>query len=80
MLLLLGVECLQMRVAILVLQAVVGLQAGMEGMRVMVVGVKMLVMTGGQPNWSSKSMMTTVSTTCHQHLQIARGVIFQGNI
>jgi hypothetical protein len=69
-----------MRVAILLLQAVVVLRAGMEEMRVMVVGVKVLAMTWGQPNWSSKSTMSTMPTTCHQHLQIARGAIFQGNI
>jgi hypothetical protein len=69
-----------MRVAILLLQAVVVLQAGMEEMRVTVVGVKMLVMIQGQLNWNSKSMMNPTFTTSHQHLQIVRGAIFQGNI
>jgi hypothetical protein len=69
-----------MRAAILLLKAVVSLQANMEEMRVMVVEVKMLVMIWGQPKWSSKNMMNTVFTTCPQNLQIARGANLQGNV
>jgi hypothetical protein len=68
-----------MRAAILLLKAVVSLQTNMEEMRVMVVKVKMLVMIWGQPKWSIKYMKNTVSTTCHQNLQIARGANLQGN-
>jgi hypothetical protein len=71
-----GVSCLQKRVAILLLQAVVSL----EEMRVTAVGVKMPLMMQGQPNWSNRDTMNTLSTTCPHRLQIARGTIFQGNV
>jgi hypothetical protein len=69
-----------MRVAILLPQATVGLQARMEEMRVMVVGVKMLVRIQAESSKSSKDIMNTVSTTCPQHLLIATRTTFQGNI
>jgi hypothetical protein len=56
----------------------------MAEMRVMVVAVMMLVMTGGLPNgkaaWSRKTLMITVSITCHHLLQIARRASCWGNI
>jgi hypothetical protein len=63
-----------------VIQAVVILRAGMEEMKVMVVGVKMLVMTGELPSWNttlgSKRTMNTVTSVCHKHLQIVRVASF----
>jgi hypothetical protein len=69
---------MQKRVATLLLQAAASLQAGMQEMRVMVAEVKKLLMTQGQPDWSTKDTTTSVSITSPHHLRIARGTIFQG--
>jgi hypothetical protein len=56
----------------------------MVEMRVMAVVVMTLVMTRELPTWNvtlgSKTVMSTLFTTCHQRLQIATGATLQGKI